>query len=281
MGRTKWVGTLINGTYYDVTTDYNATTGRVEKTTYPMAAGVALEMYNSFNSNGYLEKVSSATGGTGTVFWKATAVNASGAVTAETYANGVTTTRLYDNQRGFITNIDTIGANSAVVQKLAYTYYGGVPNLKTRSDNLRSFNEKFTYDELNRLYDVTGSRTVSYCYDGLGNFSSKSDAGTVYNYVGYGPHAVSSVIGTVNGYVNPSYIYDLNGNQTSGAGRTMAYTSFNLPSSITKGTETQTFAYDAEHSRIQQVHNGDTTTYINPRWDVGAHYERESKAMAP
>ncbi len=45
----------------------------------------------------------------------------------------------------------------------------------------------------------------------------------------YRPHAVSSIAGTVNG----SFAYDANGSLTSGLNRTLTYTSFNMPASVT------------------------------------------------
>ena len=80
-------------------------------------------------------------------------------------------------------------------------------------------------------------------------------------------HAVSSVAGTVNGVVNPTYNYDANGNMlctlasgetcTSGsAARFVTYTSFNMTASITQGSNSDTLTYDSEHNRNR---NGDWT----------------------
>ena len=87
------------------------------------------------------------------------------------------------------------------------------------------------------------------------------------------PHAVSAITGTVNGVVNPTYSYDSDGNLTSGAGRTLTYTAFNVAASIVQGSTSLCFAYDSEHSRIKETvtsatcaapdPNAALTTYLN------------------
>jgi RHS repeat-associated protein len=78
---------------------------------------------------------------------------------------------------------------------------------------------------------------------------------------------VASVSGFVNGVLNPVYTYDLDGNLTSGAGRTVTWTSFNMVATIVQGATTIAFGYDADHSRITQTEasgsSTTTTTYLN------------------
>ena len=53
--------------------------------------------------------------------------------------------------------------------------------------------------------------------------------------------------------VSGTYCYDANGNRTtSGDGLTIAWTAFDMPSSVSKGTATDTFTYGPEHQRITQ-----------------------------
>jgi YD repeat-containing protein len=87
-------------------------------------------------------------------------------------------------------------------------------------------------------------------YDPTGNLLSKSDVGTyAYPLAGSAlPHAVSAV----NGTINSTFTYDPNGNQTGGLGRSITYTSFNMPVSITEGSNTVSFAYDADHRRVSR-----------------------------
>ncbi|HEY1629800.1 MAG TPA: RHS repeat-associated core domain-containing protein, partial [Rhizomicrobium sp.] len=86
-------------------------------------------------------------------------------------------------------------------------------------------------------------------------------------------HALASIAGTVNGVVNPTFAYDANGNMTSGAGRTAAYTSFNMVSNVTEGTTNLSLLYDPEHARIQQTAPEGATYYFNDP-NSGAMTER-------
>jgi RHS repeat-associated protein len=280
LGRISVVGTSINGELFNVSTSYNANTGRVESTTYPAAGGSSLVVYNNYKYGGYLESVSSGPNATGTIYWRQTAGDANGNVTAESLGNGVTTTRTFDPVRGLLTDIDSTGPQG-LVQDLHYDYFSGVPNMSRRVDNQRAYTENFTYDALNRVLGVTGSRTVTYAYDSLGNITKKSDYGSAYTYGQKatdnfaGPHAVTTI---KNGTTTvATYKYDKNGNQFSGAGRTTTYTSYNLPKTVTSAAETMSFAYDPERNRIVHVSNGNTMIYLSPRWDTGTHYTRETK----
>ncbi len=73
------------------------------------------------------------------------------------------------------------------------------------------------------------------------------------------PHAVQSTAGALNA----SFTYDGNGNLTAGEGRSIAYSSFNMPVSITQGTNTITFAHDPDHQRFKQVAPEGTTLYMS------------------
>src|SRR4029079_3627538 len=73
------------------------------------------------------------------------------------------------------------------------------------------------------------------------------------------PHAVTSTSG---GTLSTTFAYDPNGNQPSGIGRTITYTSYNKPASITQGTRTISFLDDSEHQRFRQVTPEGSTLYI-------------------
>ena len=89
----------------------------------------------------------------------------------------------------------------------------------------------------------------------------KSDVGN-YSYAPPGsplPHAVTAVSG---GSISTTFAYDANGNQTSGLGRTISFTSYNKPASITLGARTISFLDDTEHQRFKQVTPEGATLYI-------------------
>ena len=72
------------------------------------------------------------------------------------------------------------------------------------------------------------------------------------------------------GSISTTFTYDANGNQTSGLGRSITYTSYNKPASITQGTRTIAFLDDSEHQRFKQVTPEGTTLYFDA---FGVHVE--------
>jgi hypothetical protein len=118
---------------------------------------------------------------------------------------------------------------------------------------------------LNRLTSATVSANIApqklFSYDPVGNLLSKTDVGA-YTYPLAGsalPHAVSAV----NGTINSTFSYDPNGNQTAGLGRSISYTSYNQPASITQGASTENFAYDMNHQRMWRGTSGGGWLYFD------------------
>ncbi len=100
------------------------------------------------------------------------------------------------------------------------------------------------------------AQTFTYFDDG--SLQSKSNAG-VYTYPPQGaaairPHAVQSISGIAG-----SFVYDDNGNMTNGAGRSVSWTSFDMPVQIAQGTVTSNFVYGPEHQRTKQTRSDGTT----------------------
>src|SRR5579872_2918402 len=141
----------------------------------------------------------------------------------------------FDAASGRLTAI--LAGTGNIVENFSYTY-DVLGNVLTRADANESLTETLTYDTLNRLASATVSQNIAsvktFSYDPIGNLLSKSDVGT-YTYPLAGaalPHAVISVAGST---INSTFTYDANGNQTAGLGRSVSYTSYNKPSSITQG----------------------------------------------
>lgn len=76
------------------------------------------------------------------------------------------------------------------------------------------------------------------------------------------------------GALATTFTYDANGNQTSGAGLNIVYTSFNAAQSITRGTTTITFDHDPEYQRYQQVTPSGSTLYVSDSSGSGVRAER-------
>ena len=280
-GRPYKVSTVIDGTTYNVLKTYDSA-GRLKTLTYPSSPSYVngLSVTHIYNAQGYLTNVKNAS--TSANFWQADAMDASGQLTLMTYGNGVVTNQWYDFQTGRLTNIiSDSGASS--IQDYGFSY-DSIGNLTQRNDYKRGVSEAFNYDSLNRLTSssVSGNNSPSsktYTYDNLGNITSKTNIGTyLYGAGSAGPHAVTSV--NKGGAVR-SFTYDANGNLktgynlTTGLLRTLNWTSYNKPLSISMGSASNTFKYGADRARFKQtsVVNGQSTTRIY----VGSLYEKETK----
>ena len=248
LGRRSATTISIDGVSYTSGLTYDAS-GRPGTVTYP--SGFAIR--HSYNSRGYITSVSEEGGAT--VYWQPNSVDAEGQITEQTFGNGVVTTKSFDPRTGRIDGISTVFGTTSI-QDLAYDF-DTLGNLKMRGDLRQGREETFLYDGLNRLTSTTlidtnpggGTlTTTSYTYDALGNLASKSDVGTYsYGGNGAGPHAVTAAGGKL-------YSYDANGNMTAGAGRTIAYASFNKPTLIREDVtgDEAGFVYGPDRARIKQ-----------------------------
>jgi RHS repeat-associated protein len=289
-GRLLDTNVRIDGDYI-VRATYDSA-GRLDTTTYP--TGFAVK--NVYNAHGYLWKVQRTNDADTTVYWTANTLNAAGQVTQEVLGNGLTTARTYDAL------YRTSAIQSGAVQNLAYSH-DAIGNLVQRIDSVQGVTENFTYDTLNRLLTASGPglTTRTFGYDPIGNVAHKSDIGAhVYPAVGDArPHAVSSVTndGAPNS-ITAAYGYDPNGSQISALGtvygaassaafsRTIAYTSFNMPASLTRtlGAESYsyTYAYNTEHERMRLIavrpDDTVTSTYLHPGGRGALLYEKETRA---
>ncbi|WP_334502578.1 polymorphic toxin type 28 domain-containing protein [Bradyrhizobium sp. AZCC 1678] len=255
LGRPSQAATTIDGTTYTMGAGYDAN-GRLSQVTYP-SGFVASYGYNSL---GYANQLSD---GSAQTFWTANGIDAEQHLTQQTSGNGIVTTRTFSATTGRLQSIAAGAGNS--VQSSAYTY-DLLGNPLSRTDDTQNLSESFTYDPLNRLLTATVSGSVApakaYTYNSIGNMMSKSEVGT-YSYAPPGsplPHAVMSISGST---ISTTFSYDPNGNQTAGLGRTITWTSYNMPATITQGTRTVSFQHNTEHQRIKQVAPDGTTLYIH------------------
>jgi len=189
-----------------------------------------------------------------TVVWQANTIDEFGRVVDESFNNGlVSTNHNYDPVVGTLTGMSSTSLVDGLIQDWSYQY-DAIGNMEYRKNilPLDGYEEHFGYDVLNRVTSVrpaaVGTPTHTYKYDDIGNIIFKSDVDPINNYT-YDPnhpHAVQSA-------GDNSYLYDANGNQTSGAGRTLAWTTFNKPSSISTANGFSSFAYDVNHNRVMKT----------------------------
>lgn len=234
---------------HTTTTSYDADS-RIDRIAYPSG----FEVQYAYTSLGYPSQLSEFGGAT---LWTANEMDQELRLTRSTAGNGVVTSRTFDRDRGFLTDIEA-GASNAVAD---FSYvFDTLGNLTQRADANLSLTENFTYDVLNRLtsYAIVGGAAKTMTYDDLGNITSKSDVGA-YVYPGAGnprPHAVSSAGGQ-------PYAYDANGNMIAGAGRTLTWTAFNKVASIAQGATSLSWEYGPERQRVKQTAPAGTTYYYN------------------
>ncbi|MYK46577.1 MAG: hypothetical protein F4029_10130, partial [Gammaproteobacteria bacterium] len=146
-------------------------------TTQPSALAVGYE----YNARGYLSKLKQGTSALATV----TAMDAWGNATGESYGNGVSTTRTFD-ELGRATGIAT-AKGTAKLQQEAYGWRSdGLLESRAVGSGANTDTEVFGYDHLGRLDSAktyvdeatvrtssTVDRSLSYGYDRLGNLTSK------------------------------------------------------------------------------------------------------------
>lgn len=297
LGRAQSTTTSIGGVNYTSSISYVDDTSsrdhaRVKDITYPTGTKLAYV----YTPLGFTQKVVNAAN-TASVYWRQDSVDAEGHILQQTYGNNIVTVNTFDPKTGQLINRQAGTAGSGTYQVQNATYgYDAIGNLTSQSDTPTSQSMTYGYDELNRLKNevrlgsaVASPTAITWGYNEIGNITGRSDVGT-YAYPASGatsvrPHALSSVTGTVNGVVNPTYGYDANGNITSTAGRSVTWTSFNKVSSITaiNGSKTTVVAlqYDAENERVKETvtQNGTpqkTVIYLNPGAGAGLFYEEET-----
>jgi RHS repeat-associated protein len=212
---------------YVTSTTYDAL-GRVA--TVIDATGGGTE--NMYTPRGFLRRVRDVLNKS-LVYWELLEVDARGQSLREHKHNGVIRTqRGYDVESGRLQSIYSSSITNAVLQDLTYSF-DALGNLIQRSDLRAGRQERFQYDQLNRLlqgavHDLgNGSAklddSIRLSYDALGNICSKNDHAFSYASGGgcgfasgaAGPHAVlrRNVGPGVSDYI--SYQYDPAGNQVA------------------------------------------------------------------
>lgn len=244
IGRLSNRSITLDQTYqYDYT--YNPI-GAIDTITYPASptsTGQAAARFRTqyLYSNGYLQQIKDAN--TESTFYYLSSMNDYDSPTVESLGNGVTIASTYKPWTNELTAVSSV-VGTAPKQNLSYIW-DAAGNLTQRADGIRSLTENFGYDTLDRLTSVTGSTTLTVGYDANGNITSKSDVGAYTYGVTGKPNRLASAGGS-------TLSYDANGNVTSrGSGKSLTFTSFNLPSLVTDGALQTTFAYGPDHQRVQ------------------------------
>lgn len=240
---------------------------RVVKLIYPGG----FRIRNIYTEQGYLKEVRNDA--TNALYWRADRLNARGQMEQATFGNNLVTKQAFNAQTGFLQTIQT-GPASAPNQVQNFSFaFDSLGNLTSRADKNQTLTEKFTYDGLNRLVQAqVNTRTADTIqYNTLGNITFKSDVGSyIYGGNGAGPHAVTAI----SGGISASFVYDANGNRIKSNSGSIAYTSFNLPTTLVQGGIRISYVHGPSHDRYKRTvqANGVTTTTLM----IGTLYEKES-----
>lgn len=250
---------------------------RPETVSYPeTSTGKQLQLKYVY-TNGTLTEVNKEDGTLS--YWQAKDVNAKGDITLASYGvssvnpSGVISQARGHDVAGRLTFLDYAhGLSTLYNASYQYNGLGSLVSRESLRDNtINSRDEKYYYDSLQRLtsVEINGiTDAKEFTYDVLGNIRSKNNLGT-YEYNGAKPHAVSRVN-------NVDYIYNANGAIVTGGNRTVSWTAFNKPASITKnGVGYSTFNYGPSRARYRQYSydNSDATKAATTIY-VGGSYEK-------
>ncbi len=198
--------------------------------------------------------------------------NARGQVTVAVYANGVTTTNTYNDQRGWLTRVVTVkGATNLQDVTLARDAFGRITGITRAGQAADSWT--YTYDTLDRLLSATnaGNAALSstYTYDSAHNMLSNSLVGA-YVYPAQGLNVVRPHAATQAGVITLGY--DANGNlitRNGGAtGRTysVGWSAENKLAQMTVGALAYKYAYSADHARVMKTVPGTGSTTLITRY---------------
>lgn len=232
-------------------------------------------------------------------WWRATARDAAGRVTAHRSGNGLITISDYDPATGHLNTIQTGNGIGKLERHLEYDY-DEFNNVTSKADMIQGVEESFKYDRLDRLIqsqvegffekDLNGNslnriynKSVRYSYDALGNVLNNSAINNedwVYGVdsdsecgMGYPAHGIKRVRWTGNASKD-CFNYDNNGNLLAGYGRQIEWTSFNKPKLISKpnaGASVR-FAYGPERARFRKDVSNDegvsTTIYLGKTYEL-------------
>lgn len=235
--------------------------GRVIQQSYQRQQNATKAFATRYNKFGFAERFERG----GLVLGAIKSMDAAARPTSILLGNGLLATQNYYAKTGRLdtSNLAPNG-NSAQIrlaQKCEYDKLGNVTLRSQSWDANEKLTERFDYDVLNRISfsRVDNQAQQNFTYDAVGNLLSKTGVGTgsyVYPTQGVNavrPHAPQSIPGI------GSFEYDNNGNLINGAGRSITWTSFDMPLQISKGSITAKFSYGPEHNRIKQERSDGST----------------------
>ncbi|MEK7328428.1 MAG: hypothetical protein AAB217_24550, partial [Chloroflexota bacterium] len=281
LGQMKDETRVISGVTYKTCNTYDAF-GRVRTQKYPTTSNCTGETLNySYNATGNLDSV------IGTATYVSNMDYDEFGQVAATYLNtgNIVSQPCYaaNNRRVVALRAYTGALQSCTVANptnsklnLKYTYFNN-GNVQQIVDQTRSETLNYTYDDLDRLWSVSGAYSQSFSYNTIGNFIAK--AGVTHTYNANSP-ATGCVAGTASTKPHAAqqagadtYVYDCNGSMTSrvesGTTYTQNFNAENMMTSVVTGGQTTTFVYDGDNTLVKKINpNGTYTVYIGGLYEV-------------
>jgi len=247
---------------------------RPEVVSYPETSEDTRLKLKYVYENGALNTVQKEDGSV--TYWQAKHRDVNGAVRIAAFGNGIEQWRSYD-VAGRLTWLN-FGKDDHVIN-VNYKY-DTLGNLVFRDSQRSGGNdvlaERYSYDRLNRLTNVSINSMVNQelGYDVLGNIRTKTGVnGYEYNSIRSGqssarPHAISRADGI-------DYNYNNNGSIIDGGGRTVEWTSFNKPATISNTDASSVFSYGPSRARYKHQSNDHNNSANNSLTIyIGSSYER-------
>ena len=278
LGRVVRTETSYGQEDYVSTREYDPDTGKVAlMTPTHRDQGPSISVEYRYNALGFLTELGKA--GTSDYYWQILSQNARGDVTQRRFANGMIENQAaYDDATGMVSQIRSkmMLASGWDIQDETYVYDpNGTMLQRTQTNTAQNLDieETFGYDNLDRLIsasvDNLSSPGMSFDqtvqYDVAGNITSRNDVGT-YSYQEScqyqgetftpGPYAVTQV----SGARNEQYCYDDGGNMLIGGNKTISYTSFNKPVSISTPDAQVDFVYGPSREILRKISSTSSKT---------------------
>ena len=237
--RVASVSEVFGGNSMTTTYKYEDNTSRLFETTYP----TGYKLRKIYGPEGHLKELAD---GSGNMLWLTRQANANGQITQYMTGNFVGSTLSYEDDTHRLEHIQTQWLAKNILQDLWYEY-DDFANLAARKDNIRNLEERFTYDNLNRLETIAlnGGTPDRIEYDAFGRILSKqADGNMVFDNSVYDdankPHAIRSA---------QTY-----GDPFPTAQQNITYTLFDKVKTITQSGNGQqqslAYTYGYDHQRI-------------------------------
>ncbi|NOU49828.1 RHS repeat-associated core domain-containing protein, partial [Pseudoalteromonas sp. JBTF-M23] len=223
---------------------------------------------------------------------RVSAMNFRGQPTQVSYLGGQSQTFSYDDYTGLSSGMSASGISntlnasaSALSTNYVYNAFGQLDSRTISGLYDQDRTESFEYDGLNRLKQATfnyGGASVNtyYCYDALGNMTTKGSTSQCSSNTGhfsYGDASRSKGNAGVHALYKDSltgktFNYDNNGNMTNDGSRHLTYSGFDKVTHIRQaGNMEVNFRYGAGHSRYYRK-----DTYLNGQDEATGKVDSET-----